>query len=217
MVQAEQPYGGSIAFVHGGAIARALQQRREPRTYVAPLERKARERHRRAADRRHERPRPIEYVKIRVARQTQVRQARPLVVARHHEHRHAPVREPQHGRVRLIRQARRNIGPIEHVAAVYHDVDVLTQRGRERRLVVREEIVTPASALDARSRRQVEPEMRVRKEQDADVRCHELMYAVRSLFGMIGPRVHSPRWTRWAASGRTPIDTLDAPITSSSR
>jgi hypothetical protein len=72
----------------------------------------------------------------------------------------------------LVRDAQRHTWPVEDVAAVHHEVDFARERGRERGLIVREEIVAAAPPIDARARRQVEAEVRIGEQQDAEVGRH---------------------------------------------
>jgi hypothetical protein len=90
-----------------------------------------------------------------------VRKTRALVIPRHDEHGNAEVRDASEGLERLVRDGGHDLGPIEHVPAVDDDIDLAGERGRERRRVVREKVVSSPPSLDARAHRKIEPEMRV--------------------------------------------------------
>src|SRR5690606_2999901 len=61
-----------------------------------------------------------------------------------------------------------DVGIVEHVAAMYDDVHFALQRGLQGGLVVRQEVMAAPAPRAARAAGQVEAEMRVGEEQDAD-------------------------------------------------
>jgi hypothetical protein len=64
-------------------------------------------------------------------------QSRPLVVARHDEHRHTTVGNPSKRLECLVRHALGNARPIKDVAAMHDGVDFAGQGGLERGGVIR--------------------------------------------------------------------------------
>ena len=77
---------------------------------------------------------------------------------------------------RLIRERGHHGRTVEHVAAVHDDVDLSVERRLKRRGVVGEKVVAAAAPLHARTHREVEPEMGVGDEQDAEVRHDAILH-----------------------------------------
>jgi hypothetical protein len=83
-------------------------------------------------------------------REPRVRQPRPLVIPRDDEHRNATLRDATERLERLIRDAWRNPRPVEDIAGVHNEIDLSSQRGLERRPVVRQEVVPPTAPAHPR-------------------------------------------------------------------
>ena len=167
LVHAEEPNGRAH-----GAPPRRLDEVNEPRAHVVALGREPSDRHADTADVHRERPRAVEHVDPWMLREAQLRNATPLVVARHDEDRNSTIGDARQRLESLPRHARRHTRAVEHVAAVHDEVDLPLERGPQRGRVVREEVVPPTPSLDARTRRQVEAEVGVREEEDADALVH---------------------------------------------
>ena len=125
-------------------VCRAPAGRREEvdelRAHVVALRWKAREREAHASDIHRERARAVEEVNAWMLRESDLRDAATLVVARHDEHGSAEVRHARERLERLPRDAGRHLGAIEHVTAMDDDVDVPRERWSQRGRVIREEI-----------------------------------------------------------------------------
>ena len=96
------------------------------------------------------------------------RHAGALVVPGHPEDVDSRVRERREPREDPLGEPGRDAAPVEEVAAVDDDVGLPRRRGPERPLEALEEVVAAPRPLDPRPRGEVEPEMRVRKEEDAN-------------------------------------------------
>ena len=177
--------GGEIGRAHGCAldtlvhaqqshrrgdvsVASGLDEVAEFRPHVVTLRREPGQRH---ADTPHlddECARRVEQVYAGVMREPQVRNAPALVVAGNDKDRHPAIGDSREGLERLPRDAGWHAGPVEYVSPVHHQVDVTVECALQRSVVVGEEIVTPPPALDSRAHRQVEAEVRIGEEEDAD-------------------------------------------------
>src|SRR5262249_33737907 len=73
---------------------------------------------------------------------------------------------------RLPGDTRRRTWAIEDVASVNDEGDVGFERRLQRRRIGREEVVSAATSLDARTRRQIEAEVGVSEEEDANAFGH---------------------------------------------
>jgi hypothetical protein len=153
------------------APARPAQQATEP-VPDPTVEREPDEAYTRPPDRQLHRPGPVENVDPRVSQETRVRDPGPLVVPRHQEHRHASLRHAHQRLEALIGQTRLDLRPVEQVPAVHHQVHRPRHGRLQRRLVVRLEVAPAPAAPDPGPRREVEAQVRVGKEQDADRRRH---------------------------------------------
>ena len=103
-----------------------------------------------------------------------------LVIARDDEDRHTPTGDLVDGFESLVDQGRRDAGPVEDVATVYHEIDLAPQRRPERPLMVGQEIVTAPPTPNARPCGQVETKVAIGEEQNAEDRsgleCTETKY-----------------------------------------
>jgi hypothetical protein len=96
-----------------------------------------------------------------VLREPDLREAATLVIARHDEHRDALVGDSRERLERLPRDARRHTRTIEDVPAMHDEIDLPRERRLQRRPVVRQKVVATTASLDARTRGQVEAQVRV--------------------------------------------------------
>ena len=147
-------------------------QIREPGSNVVPFRRKPCKRDAPPSHVGDERSRAIEQMDPRVLREPDLRNSSALVVAGDDEDRNPTIGDTCQRLESLPRDARWNSRPVEHIATVDDQVDFTGHRGPERRLIVREKIVSSATALDTCAHRQVEPEVRVREEEDPDAVGH---------------------------------------------
>ena len=114
----------------------------------------------------------VEDVEVLVNGEERIRQAGPLVVAGHEEHRdptrgHAPER-----RERGLGEPGGDAAPVVQVAAVDDHVDLAPARGLEGAREAGEEVGPPPAAVDPRPRGQVEAEVGVGDEQDPQGHTH---------------------------------------------
>jgi hypothetical protein len=116
--------------------------------------------------------RAIEQVNSRVSCKPDLRDASTLVISRDDENRNAFVGDTNEWLERLPRDARRRTRPVEHVAAVNDQINVAVERGLQRGGIVCEKIVSATPTMDARPRRQIEAEVGVSEEEDADAFGH---------------------------------------------
>jgi hypothetical protein len=100
------------------------------------------------------------------------------VIAGNDEDRNAAVGDATEWLESLVSSGGNDVRTIEYVAAVHDEVDLVGERRSKRGGVVREEIMTPAPALDSWTRREVEAEVGVSEEEDADVSCHPAILEV---------------------------------------
>ena len=75
----------------------------------------------------------------------------------------------------MIRDRRRDHRPIEYVPTVHYRVALAGEGGLQGSRLVGEEVVPATPPGDARARREVEPQVRVRQQQDPDVCRHPVM------------------------------------------
>ncbi len=135
--------------------------------HIAPLVRKARERHGHAFHIDRKRSWPIEHVNVRVRRETKVRDTRAFVVARNDGNRYAPLGDSPQRLECLIADRTADIRMIEDIATVHDEIHLAAKRGLQRASVVGEEVVSSAVAVDAGPLGQVEPQVGIGEEQDA--------------------------------------------------
>jgi len=152
-----------------------LEQRAEAGAHVLSLVRKTGQRYGPAADASDERAWTIEYVNAGVRREACVRQSRALVIARDDEDGHTAIRDTAQRLVRLVRQRLRDRRPIEHVASVDDEIDFSGQRRLERRRVVRKKVVAATPPRASRADREIETQVGVGEQQDADIVGHPTM------------------------------------------
>jgi len=110
----------------------------------------------------------VEDVEVRMVPQSAVGDSGPFVVAGNHEHRRAFVGDLQEGFEGLIHQGGRDPGPVKDVATVDYQVYLLLPRCGQGTLMVGEEVVAPTPPIDARVERQIEPEVGVGQQKDAN-------------------------------------------------
>ena len=96
------------------------------------------------------------------------RHAGALVVPGHPEDVDSRVRELREACEDPLGEPRGDAAPVEEVAAVNDDVGLSRRRGKERPLEALEEVVAAPRPLDPRPRGEVEAEMSVGKEEDAN-------------------------------------------------
>jgi len=103
-----------------------------------------------------------------MARETPVRDPRPLVVSGDDENRNPRVRDAAKGFEGLGDQ--RRVGPraVEDISAVDDDVHPTEQGRLEGAVVVGEEVIPPPTPVHARREGEVEPQVGVCHEEDAD-------------------------------------------------
>ena len=160
LVRAQQTH---VARPGGGSREQVRERRRD----TVALAREAGDDDRHAAHVEDEGARAVEDVQVGVRRQQGIRQTRPFVIARHQQHRHAAIGDRQQRLQRRRRQAARDPTAEQEVAAVHNEVDVAATRGREGEVEVGEEVGAAPRARDPRPLGQVEAEVGVRNEQDA--------------------------------------------------
>ena len=110
----------------------------------------------------------VEEVDAWVDGEQRVGNPRPFVVAGDHHHRHPPVGHRHQWLEGPLHQLRPHPAAEQHVAAVDHEVGLAGQRRRQGALEVGEKIRAPAPPHHPRPHRQVEAEVGVGEEQDAE-------------------------------------------------
>lgn len=123
-----------------------------------------------SADIQRDRAGTIDEVDAGMSGEKRIRNRRALVVSGHDDHRHSGVGNALERLEHPHHQSRLDAAPEEHVTAVNHHID-LTLKGRlQGELVGIEKILSPAMPIGARALGQIESEMRVGDEQDANRR-----------------------------------------------
>jgi hypothetical protein len=100
----------------------------------------------------------------------------PLVIPRNDENRNAAVRDGYQRIESLVSKRCRHTRTIEYVAAMDNDIHFCAECRLERSMVVAQKIVTAAPAFHAGLSGQIEAEVRVCEEQDADFRHWEKLH-----------------------------------------
>ena len=108
----------------------------------------------------------------RVLRESDLRDASTLVISGDDEDRDALVGHACEWLECLPGDARWRTRAIEHVPAMNDEIDLAVEGRAERGRVVRQKVVPAATSLDARPRRQIEAEVGVGEEEDADAFGH---------------------------------------------
>jgi hypothetical protein len=103
----------------------------------------------------------------------QMRDAAALMVARHHEDRYTMIGHLPQGLEGLPGDAAWRFRAVEYVAAVDDEVDFSRKRRPERSRVVGQEVVPATAPIDPWVQRQVEADVRVRKQQNPDDVAHK--------------------------------------------
>jgi hypothetical protein len=103
-----------------------------------------------------------------VGREQGIGDRRPFVVARDENDRHPSIGHLEQRFEGHPHEFRRNLRSKQEIAAVDHEIDLPATRGTEGGAGVGEEIRTATPALDTRTKRKVETEVGVGKEEDAD-------------------------------------------------
>jgi hypothetical protein len=140
---------------------RGFEQLGEFRSNVVPDVREPSQRDCFSANLSCEHPRAVEDVDQWMDRQQRVGDLRALVITWHEVHGDACISHAFEWLKRFMHEAGRHAAPVEEVAAVYDEIDLLIKRRVENALEVGKEIVTAPAALDAWALRQIETEMRV--------------------------------------------------------
>jgi len=128
----------------------------------------AREGEREAVPPHDERPRPVEDAHSRVGQEEAAGHGGALVVARYPEDVGPAVGERAEAGEDPLGEPGGDPAPVEEVAPVDDDTGLAARRRLEGALEALEEVVAAAPPLDPRTRRQVESEVRVGEEEDAE-------------------------------------------------
>ncbi len=110
----------------------------------------------------------LEHVDAGMAGQPFEWDAGTLVVARNQKDRDPRVGDPLQGLERLVNEAGRDLGLVEQVAPVHHQVDPFVDGRPQRPPVVGQEVVPATPAPDLGTRGMVEAQVGVGQEEDAD-------------------------------------------------
>ena len=110
-------------------------------------------------------------------RESDLRNSAALVVSGNDEHGDPTIGNARERLERLPGNARRDARPIEHVAAVHDEIDLLLERRFQRGQIIREEVVAAPTSLHAGTRRQVEAEVGVGEEENPDGWRHSVKLA----------------------------------------
>ena len=92
---------------------------------------------------------------------------RALVVAGHHDYRHAPRSDLDQGLQRAVDELAAYAAAVEEVSAVNHEIDSGTPCRLERKLEIAEEVGSAPAPLDARPQGHVESEVGIGQQQKA--------------------------------------------------
>ena len=111
--------------------------------------------------------RPVEHVHPLVGRQPFERDARPLMVARDHDHGNPCLGDPLERGECLMDQAGRNVRPMKDISAVHEQVHAGLDRGVTDRAMVGEEVEPAPAPAHPRPEWMVESEVRVGEQEDA--------------------------------------------------
>lgn len=167
VVHAENTEGRGV-----GAPSRVAEQCREPAAHGVSLVREAGKSDCLSAKIDREGARPIEHAHVWMEGEARVRNSRSLVVAGHNENRDSAIGDLAKRLERLIADARHGSRSVEDVAAVNHDVDLAAHRGLEGGVIIRQKVVAPTVPTHSWTDRQVESDVRIGEEQDANVASH---------------------------------------------